>query len=270
MIDVATNLRDFRDFHVSALETNEVRHNLILAILGSIDRGSSPSAWTLGSPGECAVMSPGWPIVLADLDEAQCRELAEATAELDFPGVVGPDLTAKWFAERAVELGLEFLEPVPQQIHALSEKPRYPRASGRARAVAADDLEVFADWTIAFAREATPHDPLPSRERLAKMAAEGQHMFWVADGQPVSMAGINRRTRNCAAIGGVYTPPSQRGRGYAGSVSAAVTERIFAEGRTTACLYTDLRNPYSNRCYANIGFKPICESWHLPRDLPAA
>jgi hypothetical protein len=28
------------------------------------------------------------------------------------------------------------------------------------------DVELFADWTIAFLREAVPHDPLPSRERL--------------------------------------------------------------------------------------------------------
>ena len=61
------------------------------------------------------------------------------------------------------------------------------------------------------------------------------------------------------------TPPSLRGRGYAGSVTAAVAERIFAEWKTAACLYTDLRNPSSNRCYAKIGFMPICKSWHYVR-----
>jgi predicted GNAT family acetyltransferase len=79
------------------------------------------------------------------------------------------------------------------------------------------------------------------------------------------MAGIERRTRHAAAIAGVYTPPALRGRGYAGSVTAAVVERIFAEGKTAACLYTDLRNPSSNRCYAKIGFKLACRSWHYPR-----
>jgi predicted GNAT family acetyltransferase len=73
-----------------------------------------------------------------------------------------------------------------------------------------------------------------------------------------------RRTRHAAAIAGVYTPPAQRGRGYAGSVTAAVVERIFAEGKGAACLYTDLRNPAS-RCYTKIGFKPACSSWHYPR-----
>jgi hypothetical protein len=36
-----------------------------------------------------------------------------------------------------------------------------------------------------------------------------------------------------------------------------------------ACLYTDLGNPYSNRCYANIGFTPMCDSYHIPRGIPA-
>ena len=38
-------------------------------------------------------------------------------------------------------------------------------------------------------------------------------------------------------------------------------ERLFAEGKTAACLFTDVRNPMSNRCYANIGFAPYCDAW---------
>jgi hypothetical protein len=52
---------------------------------------------------------------------------------------------------------------------------------------------------------------------------------------------------------------------YAGSVTAAVADAIFAEGRSMACLYVDLRNPYSRRCYAKIGFTPVCRSWYCPR-----
>jgi predicted GNAT family acetyltransferase len=127
------------------------------------------------------------------------------------------------------------------------------------------DIELFADWTIAFLREAVPHDPLPSRGQLAQAVAEGRHQFWIVDGEPVSMAGIMRRTRHTATIAGVYTPLALRGRGYAGSVTAAVVEHIFTEGKTAACLYTDLRNPSSNRCYAKIGFKPSCRSCLYPR-----
>jgi len=259
--------REFAVYHLAALEADEARYNLILAILARLaaDAPSDIQHWTLGSPGQCAVQEPGWPIAIANLGQAECRQLAEQTKELDYPGVVGPGLTAKWFAERAVQLGIEFLEPIPQQIHVLDSAPKYPGAAGRARLVRTDDGSLFADWIIAFTREATPHDALPDREKLIPVAGEGRYMFWVVDGEPVSMAGIARRTRNAAAIAGVYTPPALRGRGYAGSATAAVVELAFAQGKTLACLYTDLRNPFSNRCYAKIGFKPVCASWHYPR-----
>jgi RimJ/RimL family protein N-acetyltransferase len=258
---------DFVELHRPALERDEVAHNVILASLDRLAIGQAPKLrwWTLGAPGACAVQSSGYPIVLGELTQAQCRALANETRDLDYPGVVGPEETAQWFAERAIELGLTFVTPIPQQIHVLRDKPNYPRSLGHARVIGATDVELFADWTIAFLREAVPHAPLPSRERLAQTVAEGRHQFWIVDGQPVSMAGIERRTRHAAAIAGVYTPPALRGRGYAGSVTAAVVERIFAEGKTAACLYTDLRSPSSNRCYAKIGFKPACRSWHYPR-----
>jgi hypothetical protein len=71
--------------------------------------------------------------VLGELAPSQCRALAEETRDLDYPGVVGPDRTAQWFAQRAIELGLTFLEPIPQQIHVLTDKPNYPAAPREAR-----------------------------------------------------------------------------------------------------------------------------------------
>ena len=84
------------------------------------------------------------------------------------------------------------------------------------------------------------------------------------------MAGIVRRTRNAAAIAGVYTPPGLRGKGYAGSVTAAVVEKIYREGRKKACLYTYLSNPASNRCYEKIGFRPVCDSWMFFQTTPGS
>jgi ribosomal protein S18 acetylase RimI-like enzyme len=199
------------------------------------------------------------------VNAAQCHALAEATRSLDYPAIVGLDETARWFVERATEFGVTFIEPIPQQIQALRDKPVYPGVCGHGRKVGAADTTLFSDWMVAFLREAIPHDPLPSPKQLAQSAASGRFQFWIVDGEPVSMAGIMRRTRHAAAIAGVYTPPKLRGRGYAGSVTAAVADAIFAEGRTMACLHTDLRNPYSNRCYAKIGFTPVCQSWYYPR-----
>jgi hypothetical protein len=85
-------------------------------------------------------------------------------------------------------------------------------------------------------REAVAHEPPPSRDRLAQIAAEGSNQFWIVDGEPAAMAGIVRRTRNAAAIARVYSPLFLRGRGYAGSVTAAVvnlTRHADLVGRVT-------------------------------------
>jgi RimJ/RimL family protein N-acetyltransferase len=264
---VAMRPEDFVALHRPALEADEVRHNLLLAILDRLEAENPPPLrwWPLGPAGAAAAQTLGFPIVLGELNEAQCHAFAETTRELDYPGVVGPDRTALWFAERAMQLGLRFAEPIPQQIHALHEPPRYPGVPGFARTVQTADEALFADWMGAFTREAVPHDPPPDPARLDGLIRNGRFQFWIVDGAPVSMAGTVRRTRQTAAIASVYTPPALRGRGYAGSVTAAVVERIFADGKTAACLYLDLRNPFSSRCYAKIGFKPVCESWLIPR-----
>jgi predicted GNAT family acetyltransferase len=149
----------------------------------------------------------------------------------------------------------------------LNRQASLPGSAGHARTVTAEDALLFADWMLAFQREAVPHDPVPSSEDLLRVAGEGNYMFWIYDGRPVSMAGIRRRLRNAAAIAGVYTPAELRCQGYAGSVTAAAVERIHSEGRNIAYLYTDLRDPASNRCYAKIGFTPVCKSMHFHRQV---
>jgi predicted GNAT family acetyltransferase len=131
--------------------------------------------------------------------------------------------------------------------------------------VTGDDAALFAEWRLAFAAEATPHDPPPTRAAMEEAAARGENFLWVAGGVPVSTAAIVRRTRRGAAISGVYTPPALRNRGYAGALTAALVGRIRETGKSFACLYVDRRNPASNRCYAKIGFRPACEAAHYFR-----
>jgi RimJ/RimL family protein N-acetyltransferase len=266
-------IKTFVAYHLAALETDEPRHNLILAIIARAASDSAPTlrVWSLGPPGACAVQNPGWPLVLGQVDEQQCYALAEQMRDTNFPGVVGPENTATWFVTSVREFGVIFAEHIPQQIHAIRDSPSYSGAAGGPRPVTSADARLFADWRIAFSREATPHDPTPNREQLEKEVGEEQYLFWAVKDEPVSMAGIVRRTRHGAAIAGVYTPPELRGRGYAGSVTAALVERAYVEGKSFVCLYTDLRNPYSNRCYTKVGFRPVCKSWHYPgarRDPP--
>jgi RimJ/RimL family protein N-acetyltransferase len=266
------DLREFAELHVPALEADEIRFNLQIAAMASAvkERPMGFRHWGLGAPGHCATQWPGRAIVLGNLDQAECWELANATMQIEYPGVRGSDQTARWFVQHALAMGANFEDPIPQRIHVLSSAARYPGAAGSARAVRAVDAPLLFEWLVAFHQQAVPHNPPPQQADAEKAATSGRFLFWTVDEKPVSLAAITRRLRHTGAISYVYTPPEHRGRGYAGSVTAAVVDQLFAEGKTAVCLHTDLRNPISNRCYAKIGFRPHCDSWYYLRGSSTA
>jgi RimJ/RimL family protein N-acetyltransferase len=262
------DVREFAQLHLPALEADEVRFNLQISVITAATPDALSSDlehWTLGAPGHCATRSSGRSILLGALDRSECEALARTTRDLAYPGVVGSDERAVWFAGAARDEGIAFDTAIPQRINVLRHPPRFPNSEGRARSVTAEDAPLLMEWAAAFHRETVPYDPPPTPQGVAKAAASGRYMFWIVRDQPVSMAAVARRLKNTIAIAPVYTPPHLRGRGYAGSVTSAVVERAFAEGKTAVCLYTDMRNPFSNRCYARIGFVPYCDAWHYLR-----
>jgi predicted GNAT family acetyltransferase len=73
------------------------------------------------------------------------------------------------------------------------------------------------------------------------------------------MAGYAGPTPHGIRIGPVYTPPGQRGRGYASACVARLSQDMLDAGRTYCFLYTDLTNPTSNHIYQQIGYEPVCD-----------
>jgi GNAT superfamily N-acetyltransferase len=258
---------DFADFHEPALEADEIRHSLLLHIIAHLrsqKHADGVKAWTLGGPGECAMQTPGYPIVLGNLSKAQCQRFAEALSGEDYHGVMGSGDTALWFAERAHQLGAEFSQEIPQLIQALPKIPLVPCVPGFPRQLTLNDLRLFRVWTISFMNEAVPSDPIPSEDASLADLQSKRHWIWTLENRPVSIAGICRRTRRTASINAVYTPPAHRNKGYGAAVTAIVARQIFSEKRI-ACLYADLRNPASNQCYAKLGFEAYCRSSVLIR-----
>jgi hypothetical protein len=147
-------------------------------------------------------------ILLGGLIQDQCRILADLNADSDFPGVIGPDLTARWFTDRARELGLQFLEPEPQQIYPITDKPRYPGSWGQARPATIEDATILADWLLGFCQEAVPNDPIPSREELEQATRDERFLFWIVDGQPHVNGGDRASLEN---VSGHYGRPGDIG-----------------------------------------------------------
>lgn len=97
------------------------------------------------------------------------------------------------------------------------------------------------DAGIFFGIEA---DPGADADQPALIAAGGTH---VVDWQ----AGF-------AAIGNMYTHPTQRGQGYAGAILAAIVDTLRAGGVHTIVLNVDQRNVGARRLYEKHGFSVHC------------
>jgi len=63
-------------------------------------------------------------------------------------------------------------------------------------------------------------------------------------------------------LGPVYTPPDQRGRGWASNAVAEVSGLIQAGG-ARVCLFTDQANPTSNKIYAALGYRQVIDMANL-------
>ena len=82
------------------------------------------------------------------------------------------------------------------------------------------------------------------------------------DGERVHLTGASPPSFGVARVGPVFTPPAQRGRGWASNTVARISLRIQAEG-ARVCLFTDQANPTSNKIYAALGYRPVADMANL-------
>ncbi|MFJ3837418.1 GNAT family N-acetyltransferase [Streptomyces sp. NPDC090054] len=137
-----------------------------------------------------------------------------------------------------------------------------PRPAGRARPAREADLALLLEWVEEFNREVdSPGTASPTalRDRIAY----GGFLLWEHAGTPVSVAGFSRPIGSASRIGPVYTPPGERGRGYAAGVTHAATEGARAAGAREVLLFTDLANPTSNGVYQRLGYVPCDDRLRL-------
>jgi RimJ/RimL family protein N-acetyltransferase len=202
-----------------------------------------------------------FPVVLTAMSRPAATELARdlaGTARL-VSGVNAEAETAEAFARawphhagqaaqvhrrmRLFRLGrLTWPDPVPE---------------GAPRVATGRDRDLLIQWCEAFTREV---DDLARQDQAAAVderLSYGGITVWEAGGIPVSMAGVTRIAAGMARIGYVYTPPTLRGRGYAGGATAAVSQATLDCGADEILLYTDQANPTSNALYPRLGYRPV-------------
>jgi predicted GNAT family acetyltransferase len=260
------------------LLADEARHNLILGIAGTVrdspDLYPLRSFWLVRDGGEvagAALRTPPYNLILARPRSSEAlAALADAVDE-DIPGVVGSVPESEEFARLwSLRTGLRARTNMRQGVYSLQQIQQLPAAPGSARVATANDRELTLRWWIAFGEEVL-HEGGPGRERAESTldhrlsSSSAGILLWEHEGEPVSLAGWGGPTPNGMRVGPVYTPPELRGRGYATTLTAELSQRLLdgrlSDGDRRFCfLYTDLANPTSNAIYERIGYRRVAES----------
>lgn len=135
-----------------------------------------------------------------------------------------------------------------------------PDGQTRLRPAQDDDLPNPLDWRIASEVEILGgRDNADNRRRgrqsLEELLALDRLRVLEADGLPVAMTNFNAGLDRIMQVGGVYTPPELRNRGYARRAVALHLEEARAQGVEQAILFAS--NAAASRAYEAIGFYRI-------------
>jgi len=272
MLQVAfqSNPRDFLDRCRAFLEKDEIEHNLILTLCQNAERKHARGedadirCVILTDSGEfvvAAVQTPPHNLALSKSARPDIDQLVETLVKnkFTFPGIVGPSDVTSAFAEKWTELaGQQPIEYMDQIIYSLKSVLLPPPVEGALRFAGPDDVKIVTEWISAFSKSS-----LPKAEQIsakdAKLQAEelvsgGRMAFWAVNGKPVAQASVSG-TDTIARINRVYTPPENRGHGYASAAVAHLSKLQLDQGKEMCCLYADARNTKANSIYRKIGYE---------------
>jgi len=130
------------------------------------------------------------------------------------------------------------------------------------RRAADKDLEQVTAWRTAYSVEllgVTENQELrdQSRSNMKENISSGQSWVLESGGEVVANTTFNASVKEAVQVGGVFTPPELRGKGYGRSVVAASLLDARNEGAEMAFLFTGDSNIPARKAYEALGFERI-------------
>jgi predicted GNAT family acetyltransferase len=215
------------------------------------------------------------PLFLLPTPAEAARALARTLHERGehAPAVNGALAPARAYAHELARLTGGAVTTVQHiRLHEVREVLEPPPVAGALRPATVDDLDLVAPWFARFLADADeqagrPRGSSPAevldRASLRRRLEAGTCWLWCdPGGRPVHVTAGGPPSLGVARIGPVYTPPADRGHGYASAAVAAVSRLLLGEG-DRVCLLTDQANPTSNALYARLGYQPVVDMAHL-------
>ncbi|MDR3578235.1 MAG: GNAT family N-acetyltransferase [Anaerolineaceae bacterium] len=255
------------------LEKSEAANSLILGIcqglienperihylpyLALLEEGGQPAAVAVRTPPQKLViyshLSPqdlDWSLLIQNLIEQQQT----------LPGVTGQAPLVETFAAAwDTAKGLSHKVGLRLRVYELTRVIPPSYSPGRLRLAVPSDMEFISSWVNAFQIEALGEGSLDQAHETARTRIQDGDIFIWEIRKPVSMAAKARPTRHGVTVNEVYTPPEYRGKGYASSCVASLSQYLLNSGSKFCTLFTDLSNPTSNSIYQKIGYQPVCD-----------
>lgn len=214
-----------------------------------------------------ATLTPPYDVIITRDAPAEAVELIArdlAGESWDFAGVSGDAATSQHFAQTWLALtGRGFALSARERIYQLVQVVPVVGVAGQMRGITEADRPLLQVWLADFEREAhgMVSDLALMNGRIDRyMAGVTAGMYlWEVAGAAVALAGHSGPTPRGMRVGPVYTPPGERGHGYASALVAALSQMLLDGGRQFCFLYTDLANPTSNHIYQTIGYTAVCD-----------
>ena len=217
-----------------------------------------------------AIRTPARKLILSQAIALEAVELIARDLASNFPslpGVIAPKTEAETFVDAWQSLTRQSCKlDVAMRVHQLEQVQPIVNATGKLRLAIESDRALLTDWGQAFEREALgDNEPKSDHQLWFDRHLENKSLFVWQDRVTVSMAASGGATPNGIRINAVYTPPEYRGKGYATSCVAQMSQQLL-ERYKYCFLFTDLANPISNHIYGKIGFLPLDEIDNYGRD----
>ncbi len=255
------------------LEQHEALNNLILGLADTLIRMPDiyPEYELLTVDDGAAIRAVGLrtlpnklQLYLPDVAQDVVDLVAQHAYEQDstLPGVMAMVETAAAFADAWIRIaGGRVQSKMSMLVYELRQVTPSAQVAGELVPVTTQCPALLAEWVRAFYHESL-HDALSGEQAeqiLQRYLTRSGLYLWMVDGQPVAMAANNRQSRHGAVVGLVYTPPEQRGHGYASAVVAALSQQMLDSGKAFCALFTDRDYAVANRIYRKIGYRPLAE-----------
>ncbi|MDX1417473.1 MAG: GNAT family N-acetyltransferase [Candidatus Promineifilaceae bacterium] len=181
--------------------------------------------------------------------------------------LIGPQEQVQTVIEQYQLKPTDFQMDEPEMLYQLQiEQMTIPaplrRGEWHGRLLQARDLETMTRWRVGYAVEALGEIETAELWQQMRTGVErylDRRQSWILEDRsvPVSTSSFNATTAEAVQVGGVWTPPEWRSRGYGRGAVAASLLGVQKDGVQTAILFTGEANVPAQKAYEALGFRHI-------------